>query len=950
MNKILFSGFFFLTAYLGFAQGNTPFLEKGISFIHKNQDSAYFYLQKSLQKSKEDNNLGQKLRTYLYLMDANGFYFDMVNFKTNLDKMAELVRCDPRFDGFVYENYYRNYLLFNQALYNFRISNYQESKNEFLKLYRKLERIPKEELELSNIWFLNSILNFVAKIYYDTGKISLAKLYYTKKIDFNNAFPEVFGNKGIAYSNLSLASLLQKEKNYKEAEKHIQKAISLYKFHWNDPLYKNNLVSSHQFLAKNYLLQKKPKMALSVLHELKRYNLFDLENNRFSKEYFTYNARAFSQLEQSEKAIRFYEKALQTTERYYQTKHHPEIAGIYSEMAQVFADAHEYEKSLSFFQKAFSALSKQFKNEDFLQNPEPKKVSSNLKLLEILGEKQNVLAKAYKFKADSKYLLAANKTAKDFIRTLDALKPEFESKADIQLLLEEISPAFDKMIENTFLLYKKTGKEKFLEDAFLFSEKSKAALLLSAVQRSGATKFAGVPESILAKEKEYQAKINHFEKKHFENPGDDQLQDELFKLKNNFVLFLTEIKNNYPKYYRLKFNTNVVNTQEIRTLLKPNEAFLEYYMSKDKLYCFVLQKEKKELFKIPFPGTSKNRVRRLHELISTPSVLKIKEIKNIGDSLRTKLIPEMDEQISKLTIVRSGILNYLPFGALYNKEKKQYLIRNFSITIANSATLYREFTNQNEVKDPQILAFAPSFSNEKIPAMRTGLGKLVFNKMEVENISAYFEGKILLNEQATIKAFKNQANNFEIIHFATHAAVNDTNPDYSYLAFASKDSVANLLYINDLYNFDLKAKMVVLSACETGIGKLHKSAGMLSLARGFNYAGASSLVTTQWKIEDKSAAFLMKDFYKNLAEGQPKNEALQKAKLHYLENTQDAMRRHPYYWAGFVVSGDVSPIVAQTHGYTYLYIAGFLFLTGIFIFWKRKKIIFKNQKPNFRIF
>ncbi len=107
---------------------------------------------------------------------------------------------------------------------------------------------------------------------------------------------------------------------------------------------------------------------------------------------------------------------------------------------------------------------------------------------------------------------------------------------------------------------------------------------------------------------------------------------------------------------------------------------------------------------------------------------------------------------------------------------------------------------------------------------------------------------------------------------------------------------------------NLNADMVTLSACQTGIGKLKKGQGMLSLSKGFYYAGAKSLVNTLWKINDKSTVKLMEYFYEGLSKGYSKSEALRKAKLKYLETTDDELLKHPYYWAAFVVSGDVSPI------------------------------------------
>jgi CHAT domain-containing protein len=144
-----------------------------------------------------------------------------------------------------------------------------------------------------------------------------------------------------------------------------------------------------------------------------------------------------------------------------------------------------------------------------------------------------------------------------------------------------------------------------------------------------------------------------------------------------------------------------------------------------------------------------------------------------------------------------------------------------------------------------------------------------------------------------------------IIHLATHAKADDRSGDYSYLAFApQKDNNPNaLVYVRDLYNLRLNADLVVLSACETGIGKLQRGEGVISLVRAFAYSGAKAIVTSIWSVNDAKTKDLMVLFYQNLKRGQSKNEALRQAKLTYLEKYMgDAC--HPYFWSGFVSIGE----------------------------------------------
>jgi len=135
----------------------------------------------------------------------------------------------------------------------------------------------------------------------------------------------------------------------------------------------------------------------------------------------------------------------------------------------------------------------------------------------------------------------------------------------------------------------------------------------------------------------------------------------------------------------------------------------------------------------------------------------------------------------------------------------------------------------------------------------------------------------------------------------------------------------------------LTTDLVTLSACQTGLGKLQKGEGMLSLAKGFSYAGAKSLVTTLWKINDQTTSELMQEFYKNLDDGMPKDKALREAKLAYLKTADDDLLTHPYFWSGFMISGDVAPLTSNNSNLWWL----FLLVIPVLILLVRK---IKSQK------
>ncbi len=192
---------------------------------------------------------------------------------------------------------------------------------------------------------------------------------------------------------------------------------------------------------------------------------------------------------------------------------------------------------------------------------------------------------------------------------------------------------------------------------------------------------------------------------------------------------------------------------------------------------------------------------------------------------------------------------------------------------------------------------------------------------EVDKISDIVKSKVFSKKEATEKNFRENAENFDILHLAMHAFINDSLPAFSSLAFdqlkTDDTNSDGLLSTADIYNLKLNARLTVLSACNTGSGHLQKGEGILSLARGFLYAGCPSIIMSLWEVEDESGTQIMSSFYRNLKKGKTKDEALRAAKLEYLESA-GSRKAHPHYWLSFVSIGDNSPLYISYDYYFFI--------------------------------
>jgi|GEM_PF-5426606 len=306
-----------------------------------------------------------------------------------------------------------------------------------------------------------------------------------------------------------------------------------------------------------------------------------------------------------------------------------------------------------------------------------------------------------------------------------------------------------------------------------------------------------------------------------------------------------------------------------------------------------------------------------------------------------------------LVIVPEGPLHFLPFEALLSQAPSQgggytdlpYLIQERAISYAYSATLLSSVWNpseeESEQQTPRCLAFAPGQGPEEgnLQALRDGEADLPGARREVKALAKVYDGSYFLGKEASKENFVQRlgSEKADILHLAMHGIVETANQEYSYLSFDEGQSTGS----NDhqLYDFEIRqldfsdTRLVVLSACETGIGTYIDGEGVLSLGRSFLQGGAESVIMSLWKLEDGASADLMGYFYQSLQAGLSRQEALRQAKLQYLGQADD-LHAHPAFWAGYLLQGDTAPLNAAPSGFPWLWtlaLGGLIVVFGIIV-------------------
>jgi len=546
----------------------------------------------------------------------------------------------------------------------------------------------------------------------------------------------------------------------------------------------------------------------------------------------------------------------------------------------------------------------------------------------------------YKAKREQDKLRKATAEYEFYLDLVDHLRTGYKEEGAKLGLAAENRIAYERAIVSRFLLTEFDSTAALFSRMFDYSERSRALTLLEAFRRAQVEAFEGLPGAILAEEQRLQDTLRALESTLFtirQQPGMQpesigRLESSLFSQKEQYYAFLEELRQRYPAYYRLKYDPEVIQVDVLQDVLRADTSVLvEYFLGDQSSYIFLVHPDTVIVEHLGETKKVKQLVTQftnsLYTYWSDPTqgVSVLGESVTVYDSVGWALYQKLIEPIAayleeKVIIVPDGQLSNLPFEVLLTELPRvsgafrayPFLVKDHRITYAPSATLYEEMRGKSSGKGSGWLGFAPAYEGKPLAiSSRSGqtdtliLKSLKYNRDEVEAVAALTGGQRFLGTAATKSAFLQSAESASMLHLSLHAAADNLSGERTFLAFEdlSGEVGASLLFIPELYNLSIPADLVILSACETGIGRLLKGEGIISLARAFAYAGAKGILMTLWSVDDRVSRDLMVTFYEEIQKGWPADAALQRAKLRMLE--QGGRQAHPYFWSGFIGAGDM---------------------------------------------
>ncbi|HQU85338.1 MAG TPA: CHAT domain-containing protein, partial [Pyrinomonadaceae bacterium] len=483
-------------------------------------------------------------------------------------------------------------------------------------------------------------------------------------------------------------------------------------------------------------------------------------------------------------------------------------------------------------------------------------------------------------------------------------------------------------------LYEKTNDEKNIFAALETSEKTRTRNLVELLQEARIDIKQGIDEKTLEKFQDLQDGLNAKYRQRTQilsgKPTPEQISKinlEITTLSNELESFKQKIRQENPHYANLFQDTNI-STQEIKELLDDETVLLEYKLGEKRSFLWLVTKDSVKFFQLPARKEIEKTARELYDSIVSrdkKTEAKTAELsKNLAQILKFPSVEIIKNK--RIAIVADGLLQFIPFSALSETNE---------IVVLPSASVLTELRENSKTQispkktlgifaDPIFEANDPRFSqiskiNEKNEEVKRilrdfrfgeSLPRLLSSRVEARNISSFVpKNQVLVNvdfEANRENATKDELADYKILHFATHGLLDTAHPELSGLVLSLYDkngkSQDGFLRLNQIYNLKLNSDLVVLSACQTALGKDVRGEGLIGLTRGFMYAGANRVVASLWKVDDAATAEFMKIFYQNLLQKNLKpSTALHAAKL---EMKKIPRFRAPYFWAGFTIQGD----------------------------------------------
>ncbi|MBD2126487.1 CHAT domain-containing protein [Microcoleus sp. FACHB-1] len=647
--------------------------------------------------------------------------------------------------------------------------------------------------------------------------------------------------------------------------------------------------------------------------------------------------KVYSDLGQNQTALEYYNQSLPLARA---VSDKPREAATFNNIGKVYDDLGEKQKALEYY-------------------------NQSLPLRRIVGDKAGEALTLYNIASlerDRGNLNEALTQIEAAINIIENLRTKIGSQQLRASYFASVQDYYEFYIDLLMQLHKTNPSKGYDALALQASERARARTLLEFLTEAQANIRQGANPKLLEQENTLQQRFDALEKRRIElfsgqwtNKQVQAVEQERTVLQEEYQQVQEQIRRTSPRYASLKYPQPLTLSEIQQQVLDDDTLLLEYSLGEDRSYLWAVTKTSISSYELPkradiekaaqsfYQNTGKQKAPEQRGLGAIPREDSLEVTTQLSQMLLSPVAGQLAGK--RLLIVSDGALQYLPFAALptpdsLGKDKNPVpLIVNHEIVnlpSASTVAIIRQDTNGRKLAPKKVAVIADPVFSKDDERLKTSVSAQPVNPNDLDSLALTRSAReadvtfqrlpftrkesdrilsLIPNTQSQsafdfaanrATAISPQLGQYQIVHFATHGILNSTNPELSGVVLSLVDAKGTpqngFLRLNDIFNLNLPAELVVLSACETGLGKEIKGEGLVGLTRGFMYAGSPRVLVSLWSVADEGTSELMTRFYKKMLQDNLKPAAALRAAQ--IEMLQDATWKSPYYWAAFTLQGE----------------------------------------------
>lgn len=534
------------------------------------------------------------------------------------------------------------------------------------------------------------------------------------------------------------------------------------------------------------------------------------------------------------------------------------------------------------------------------------------------------------------------------LQILDRRKAVLEDDESLNRLMADHKALIDFSTRITLELYQKNPRQGYLEKFINLHESALYSRIRSRLEQEEALYFSNVPANVIDEEQQLKAAVRSA----LSSEESTSSMDKYLKSQAQWDAYLKRLESEHPRYYQMRFATIFKNRKELHALIPAQTTVVRYFANDSLLTALVADRQAQHLISLNPQGL----LEKIDSMLAHPyqEALQLRLLHAIYLQIWAPLAPYIHND--KVMIIPDGALYNVGFDMLPTRPvtrfkglKDSSLLSRHTFSYHYSLFMLQEHDSRGAKRDntpasgseekperKNYIAFAPVFSDDiKERYTQTVTDSLLMDTdylsllpqpnadQLTHQIKRTIGGTVYNKARSTREAFREKAGNHKIIHIATHARYDNIQPENSGLIFAkdAKGSDNNYLSLADIYSLDVRAKLTLLTACESGRPGYQDGEGLVSLAHAFNYAGSENILTALWSIDESSSAEISERFIHHLRQGKATDEALRLAKLDYLQRAEGRVLA-PVYWSGLILMGQPGTIALKENKRTIWWILG----------------------------